>query len=126
MVGFYAGLFTWVFNLHFEKIKEKYELTGGFAKSSEQADAIYRFYMRLLVFALSCFGIVTVGLVFHVSRMMGEMYVLSPELKQYLFLFIICHDFYGTMILLLGVVLRLVHILEDTVKLYPPNGNKAG
>ena len=22
MVGFYAGLFTWVFNLHFEKIKE--------------------------------------------------------------------------------------------------------
>jgi hypothetical protein len=125
MVSFYAGLFTWVFNQHFSEIKKKYGLTGDFARSSEQADAIYRFYMRLLMFAFSCFGIVIIGLMFHVSRMMGEMYVLSPELRQYLFFFMTVHDFYGSMILFVFVVLKLVHILEETVKLYPPNDNNA-
>jgi len=121
IVGLYSGLFTWVFNLHFEKVEKKYELTSGFARSSEQADAIFRYYMRLLVFALGIFGIITVSLMLQVSSLMGEMYNLSPELRQYLFKFLIFHDFYGTMILLVGVVLKLVQLLEASVKLYPSN-----
>ena len=124
LVGFYTGLFTWVFGLSIDTPKEKFGIGGNCARSAEQADAVYRYYMRLLAFALGVLGIVIIGLVFHVSQMTSVMYAFSPSLRHHSFVMMILHDFYGSTVLFVGVVCRLQRILADIVDLFPSAPSK--
>lgn len=103
IAGFYAGLFTWFFDLLLCPYNIQFRIPVKGPIDKEKCKMMSEYYSKLLSFVLGVFSAITIGLVWYVSQLLAETSVHIHKLLNFQLIFLFIHDIYGSTWLLLFI-----------------------
>jgi hypothetical protein len=102
--GFYAGLFTWFFNL-MRKPLDSYQVFSEGRIAATQCKLVADYYMALLKLLVVVFGAVTITLAWHIADQLNQASrdPIQGASARVELIYLFAHDIFGSAWLLLGI-----------------------